>query len=41
MVPTVGTKPIQLEKRMKIKIVAKNQKVLRTSCGPMIPSKKL
>ena len=41
IVPTPGIRPAQFVKRMKMKIVAKNQKVFFTSSWPMMLSRKL
>src|SRR6185503_15938127 len=40
IVPTPGISPNQFADRMKMKIVAKNQNVRLTRCGPMTPSRK-
>ena len=40
IVPTPGNQTDQLATRMKMKIVAKNQNVRLTRCGPMMPSRK-
>jgi len=39
--PTPGMRPIQFAERIKMKIVAKYQKVLSVKCGPTIQDKKL
>ncbi len=39
MTPSPGMSPTQLENRMKMKTVAKNQKVFRTNAGPMMLSR--
>ena len=39
IVPTPGKRLIQLAARMKMKTVAKNQKVRLTRCGPMMLSR--
>ena len=40
IVPTPGIRPNQFAKRMKMKMVAKNQNVFLTSSWPIIPSRK-